>query len=99
VDWETQKDFFWVFKMGAEHGDAMSMGILGRLYAEGFGVGKDYAKAREWLQKALEKGSEASRLTLEKLPMWEAADAGRYAKALQLQEALAAKVEAAEIKP
>jgi hypothetical protein len=29
VDWETQKDFFWVFKMGAEHGDAMSMGILG----------------------------------------------------------------------
>jgi TPR repeat protein len=98
VDWETQKDFFWVFKMGAEHGDAMSMGILGRLYAEGFGVGKDYAKAREWLQKALEKGSEASRLTLEKLPMWEAADAGRYAKALQLQEALAAKVEAAEIK-
>jgi TPR repeat protein len=98
VDWETQKDFFWVFKMGAEHGDAMSMGILGRLYAEGFGVAKDYAKAREWLQKALEKGSEASRLTLEKLPMWEAADAGRYAEALQLQEALAAKVEAAEIK-
>jgi hypothetical protein len=30
--------------------------------------------------------------------MWEAADAGRYAEALQLQEALAAKVEAAEIK-
>jgi hypothetical protein len=93
VDWETQKDFFWVFKMGAEHGDAMSMGILGRLYAEGFGVAKDYAKAREWLQK---DGSEASRLTLEKLPMWEAADAGRYAEALQLQEALAAKVVAAE---
>jgi TPR repeat protein len=98
VDWETQKDFFWVFKMGAENGDAMSMGILGRLYAEGFGVPKDYAKAREWAQKALKNGYEASEFTLERLPMWEAADAGRYAEALQLQEALAAKVESAEIK-
>jgi hypothetical protein len=91
VDWETQKDFFWVFKMGAEHGDATSMGFLGRFYAEGFGVAKDYAKAREWLEKAVAKGYEAASYTLEDLPMQEAADARRYAEALQLQEALAAE--------
>ena len=35
---------------------------------------------------------------LEQLPISEAAAAGRYAEALQLQEALAAKVEAVETK-
>jgi tetratricopeptide (TPR) repeat protein len=72
------------------------MGFLGWFYAEGFGVAKDYAKAREWLEKAVAKGYQAASYTLEDLPMQEAFDARRYAEALQLQEALAAKEEAAE---
>jgi TIR domain len=98
MDFDTQKDFFWVFRAGADHGDVTSMGILGILYAEGFGVAQDYAKARDWLEKAADKGSLAATVSLEKLRMREAVDAGRYAEALQLQEALAAKVEAAETK-
>ena len=71
---------------------------LGLLYANGQGVTQDYAKAREWYEKAADKGDASAKVELEKLPISEAAGAGRYAEALQLQEALAAKVEAVETK-
>ena len=61
-------------------------------------MAQDYAKAREWYEKAAEKGDESAMAHLEQLPIKEAAGAGRYAEALQLQEAFAVKVEAVETK-
>ena len=68
------------------------------LYDNGQGVAQDYAKAREWYEKAADKGDAEAKTALEQLTIQEAAAAGRYAEALQLQEALAAKVEAVETK-
>jgi TPR repeat protein len=59
---------------------------LGSLYQNGWGVPQDYAKAREWWEKAAAKIAR------------EAMTTGRYAEALQLQEALAEKVETVETK-
>jgi tetratricopeptide (TPR) repeat protein len=86
-----------VFQAGAEHGDATSMVNLGSLYHYGRGVTQDYAKAREWYEKAADKGHDLN-YALEKLSISEVAGVGRYAEALALQEALAAKVEAVETK-
>src|SRR5262249_38889620 len=78
---------------------ASAMFNLGLLYANGWGVAQDYVRAREWYEKAAANGyAEAAKAQLEKLPIREAVGAGRYAKALQLQESLAAKVEAVETK-
>jgi len=96
VDINTRKDVFAVFRTGAVHGNMQSMYALGSLYYTGYGVPQDYAKAREWWEKAADKGDESAKANLEKLPISEAAAAGRYAEALQLCEALAAKQEAAE---
>jgi TPR repeat protein len=86
------------FEKAADKGEALAMVELARLYAEGLGVAQNYAKAREWLQKAADKGYAQATDALQNLAINEAAGAGRYAEALQLQEALAAKVEAAETK-
>src|SRR5262249_10302843 len=69
---------------------------LGVLYATGLGVAKDYAKAREWYEKAADKGEARATTYLQELTIREAAGAGRYSEALRLQEALAAKAEAVE---
>jgi TPR repeat protein len=172
MDITTQKEVFAVFQMGADLGDATSMGNLGMLYIQGFGVAQDYtkgrewskkaadkgnwgamfnlgtlyrdgsgvaknyakarewfqkaadrgndqwamfnlgflynnggwgieqdyAKAREWYQKAADKGHAEAKAHLEQLSIREAAEAGRYAEALQLQERLAVKVEEVETK-
>src|SRR6516165_6331752 len=37
-------------------GDASAMNSLGALYYNGQGVARDFAKAREWYQKAADKG-------------------------------------------
>jgi hypothetical protein len=58
-------------------------------------VAKDYAKAREWYEKA-EEGDADARRELDYLTIKEATARGRYAEALQLAEARAGKVEAAE---
>jgi TPR repeat protein len=71
---------------------------LGLLYANARGVAQDFARAREWYEKAADKGNASAMVSLEKLPISEAAGAGRYAEALQLQETLTAKVEAVETK-
>jgi TPR repeat protein len=86
------------YEKAAARDHAGSMAILGLLYANGRGVAQDYAKAREWYEKAADKGEPRAKAQLEQLPITEAAGAGRYAEALQLQEALAVKVEAAETK-
>jgi TPR repeat protein len=74
------------------------MSYLGVLYDYGQGVAQDYAKAREWYEKAAAKGNEFSETKLKELPIHEAATAGRYAEALRLEEAFAAKLEAEETK-
>jgi len=87
-----------LYEKAADKGDAVAMFNLGALYANGDGVTQDDAKAREWFKKAADKGDASAKANLEQLSIREAFGAGRYAEALQLQEALAAKVEAAEIK-
>jgi TPR repeat protein len=83
------------FKKAADMGEALGMTNLGLIYENGLGVPRDYAKARDWYEKAANLG-EANAVA--RLPISEAAAARRYAEALQLQEALAEKVEAVETK-
>src|SRR6516164_1463529 len=83
------------YEKAAANGNATAMLNLGQLYEEGWGVAQDYGKARDWYEKAADKGEPRAKAQLEQLPI-RAADAGRYAEALQLQEALAVKVEEAE---
>jgi len=84
------------YEKAADKGNAIAMVNLGLIYAHGQGVTQDYAKAREWYEKAADKGDAEAKANLEKLPIMEANGAGRYAEALQLQETLAARVEAVE---
>ena len=86
------------YEKAAAKGDAIAMSNLGGLYADGRGVAQDYAKAREWYEKAAANGNADAEARLESLPISEAAGAGRYAEALQLTVAWAAKVEAEEMK-
>jgi TPR repeat protein len=86
------------YEKAAYKGDSIAMFNLGRLYENGSGVAQDYAKAREWYGKAADKGAAKSMAERERLPINVAAEAGRYAEALQLQEALALKVEEVETK-
>jgi len=87
-----------LFEKAAAKGDAMAMWLLGLLYDKGQGVVQDYAKAREWYEKAAAKGDKEATSRLERMALSEAAGAGRYAEALQLQEALTTKQEDAETK-
>src|SRR5262249_28758259 len=84
------------FEKAAAKGDGEAMYSLGRFYETGKGVARDYVKAREWYEKAADKGDQRAKTNLDERLIQEAAGAGRYAEALQLQEALAAKQEAAE---
>jgi TPR repeat protein len=86
------------YEKAADKGNAEAMNNLGWLYRNGHGVTQDYAKAREWYEKAADTGDAEAMAALEHLSINEAAGAGRYAEALQMQEALAAKVEAVETK-
>src|SRR5262249_36097956 len=79
----------------ADGGNTQAMMFLGLLYEHNEG---DYARARAWYEKAADNGDADAKDSLERLAIKEAARAGRYADALQLQEALAAKVEEVETK-
>jgi len=87
-----------LYEKAADKGDASAMFNLGGLYANGDGVAQDYAKAREWYEKAADKGDADALASLARLSIREATEAGRYDEALQLQEALAVKVEEEEKK-
>ena len=63
-DIATLKEVFAVYQTGADRGDANSMQNLGTLYARGYGMAQDYAKAREWSEKAAEKGHWGGMLNL-----------------------------------
>jgi TPR repeat protein len=86
------------YEKAAAKGNAFAMSSLGALYEGGQGVAQDYPKAREWYERAADHGDAEAVAYLEKLSIREAAKAGRYSEALQLQEALTVKVEEAETK-
>jgi energy-coupling factor transporter ATP-binding protein EcfA2 len=86
------------YERAADKGNDFAMNNLGLLYHNGWGVPQDYGKARGWYEKAADRGNELAKVNLDELLIAEAAGAGRYAEALQLQEALATKKEAVETK-
>ena len=94
IDTYTKKEIFVVFQTGADHGDPTSMGYLGVLYNQGFGVAQDYAKAREWYEKAADKGN--ARATANLGALYENGDgvAQNYAKAREWYEKAADKGDA-----
>ena len=81
------------------------MRYIGDLYRDGQGAPQDYAKAREWFEKAAAAGDASASKALSDL-QWapkrneiEAArSSGQYADALRLQEELAQEIEADEAK-
>jgi tetratricopeptide (TPR) repeat protein len=93
MDVDTKNEVFAVFQTGADRGSASAMNFLGQFYRDGFGVAQDFAKAREWYQKAADKGAPGANYFLLILPIYEAAAAGHYTEALQMQERLAAATE------
>jgi hypothetical protein len=54
--------------LAADKGSATGMFYLGVLYENGWGVVKDYAKAREWYQKAAAGGYKDANFMLSQLP-------------------------------
>jgi TPR repeat protein len=86
------------YEQAAALGNAAAMFNIGLLYANGLGVAQDYTKAREWWEKAADRGDENAKAQLKSLRISAAAEAGRYAEALHLQEGSAAEVEAEETK-
>jgi uncharacterized protein len=94
-DYATAREWY---EKAAAKDDATAMVNLALLYANGHGVTQDYAKARVWYENAVAKGNTGAMASLKRLLIVEAAAAGRYAKALQLQESLAVEVEAVETK-
>src|SRR5262249_26602002 len=75
----------------ADKGDALAMNNLGALYANGLGVTQDYAKAREWFQKAADKGDESAMSNLASLYAEGFGVAQDYAKAREWLEKAADK--------
>src|SRR5262249_52028860 len=82
----------------ADKGDPTAMAYLGVLYANGLGVTQDYAKAREWFEKAVDKGDVSAMASLGLIYANGFGVTQDYAKALQWEEAYEAKVESEETK-
>jgi TPR repeat protein len=86
------------YEKAAEKGDTFAMYRLGVLYEFGWGGAHDFTKAREWYDKAAAKGDADAMARLEQLTILEANEAGHYAEALRLAQALAVRIEEAETK-
>src|SRR5262249_18391415 len=91
IDPDTMKEVFAVFQTGAHHGDANAMTNLGLVYRAGRGVTQDYAKAREWYEKAVEKGDTKAMVELGVLYQNGWGVSLDYAKAREWDEKAAAK--------
>jgi TPR repeat protein len=91
LDIDTRKEVFAVFRRGADHGDMRSMFNLAVSYFNGFGVAQDYAKAREWYEKAADKGEASAMVTLGQLYDNGQGVAQDYAKAREWYEKAADK--------
>ena len=91
ADEETKKQAFRIFQSGVEHGDAVAMRNLGYSYGVGFGVAQDYAKAREWFEKAGDYGDGTSMFHLGRFYADGQGVAQNYAKAREWYEKAADK--------
>jgi uncharacterized membrane protein YhaH (DUF805 family) len=56
------------YEAAATRGSATAMRGLGLLYLHGLGVAQDHERAREWLEKAIEKGDAQAAGLLEQIP-------------------------------
>jgi TPR repeat protein len=65
VELDDEEAVYW-FLQAADLGHLDSMNELGIMFAEGYGVEKDMAIAREWWQKAADAGSEEAQENLER---------------------------------
>ena len=88
---DTRKKLFTVFQTGANYGDVISMANLGQMYAKSLGVARDYAKAREWYEKAAANGHVGAMTSLGLLYVNGQGVARDYAKAREWLEKAAAK--------
>jgi TPR repeat protein len=91
MDIDTQKEAFAIYEAGATIGDTVSMRHLGLAYQDGFGVARDYAKAREWYTKAADKGNVDAMFSLGVLYANGVGVAQDYAKAREWYEKAAGK--------
>ena len=91
TDIKTKKGLFALFEAGANHGHVASMTNLGGLYDYGFGVEQDYAKAREWYEKAAAKDDAGAMTKLGALYENGHGVAQDYGKAREWYEKAAAK--------
>src|SRR6516225_7070121 len=91
MDIETKREAFSLLQAGAEHGDSSSMANLGGAYHLGLGVAQDYAKAREWYEKAAANGNAIAMNNLGTLYAYGHGVAQDYAKAREWYEKAAAK--------
>ena len=94
MDIETKREAFALLQAGAEHGDSSSMANLGGAYHLGLGVAQDYAKAREWYEKAAANGNAIAMNNLGTLYVYAHGVAQDYAKAREWYEKAAAKGDA-----
>jgi TIR domain len=69
---DTRKEVFALYQTGADHGDVNSMRALGQLYQ---GIAQDHPKAREWYEKAADKG-DAEAMAKRDLSRWSGRGAG-----------------------
>ena len=53
-----------IFEDLASKNDAIAQYYLGKMYANGFGVKKDYLKAKEWYEKAAAQGNAKAQYSL-----------------------------------
>ena len=80
----------------AERGDAQAQGGLGAMYYDGQGVTQDYAKAREWFEKAAAQGEAGAQYNLGVMYGNGQGVAQNSAKAREWLEKAAAQTENAE---
>jgi TPR repeat protein len=91
MDSETKDRVVALFQVGAEHGNPAFMNKLGDAYYSGEGVPQDYAKAREWYEKAAAKGHDGAMVDLGLLYENGQGVPQDYAKAREWYEKAAAK--------
>jgi TPR repeat protein len=94
MDTETKNEAFALFRAGAEHGDLTSMANVGVAFEAGRGVTQDYAKAREWFEKAAAQDSAHAMFSLGSLYENGKGVSEDYAKAHEFYEKAAARGEA-----
>jgi TPR repeat protein len=90
MDVETKQEALALLQAGASYGNAYAMNDLGFFYANGIGVEKNYAKAREWYEKAAAKGETAAMSNLGNLYAHGLGGARDYGKAREWYEKAAA---------